>query len=102
MSELNYMSLILAENTTDFVVMGKRKENIEINESETAQEVALIVEESFELNEFRWSVITFENCAVKGLTYNEAFDWREKLHKQGLAGLCIVTDEAADRITSKN
>ncbi|MCU0238096.1 MAG: hypothetical protein MUC29_01530 [Pyrinomonadaceae bacterium] len=79
--------------------MSETKENQDFEETETAQEVAPTVEEeSKELKELRWSVITFENCAVKGLTYNEALNWREKLFNQGLSGLCIVTDEAAERV----
>lgn len=87
------------ENTTNFAVMEDSAEEEKFEETETAQEVAPAEEESKELRELRWSVITFENCAVKGLTYEEALNWREKLHNQGLSGLCIVTDEAAERIS---
>ena len=52
-----------------------------------------------ELLEPRWSVITFESCAVRGLNYDEASTWMKKLKTQGLSGLCIVTDEAAERIS---
>jgi hypothetical protein len=52
-----------------------------------------------ELLEPCWSVITFESCAVRGLNYDEALTWMKKLQTQGLSGLCIVTDEAADRIS---
>jgi hypothetical protein len=93
------MSPELLENVQNIVLMSETKENQDFEETETAQEVAPTVEEeSKELKELRWSVITFENCAVKGLTYNEALNWREKLFNQGLSGLCIVTDEAAERV----
>jgi hypothetical protein len=87
------------ENPQNFAVMEDSTEEEKFEETETAQEVAPAEEEeSKELRELRWSVITFENCAVKGLTYEEALNWREKLYNQGLAGLCIVTDEAAKRV----
>jgi hypothetical protein len=54
-----------------------------------------------ELNEPRWSVVSFESVAVHGLTYADAKNWLEKLQKQDIAGLCVVTDEAAARILEK-
>jgi hypothetical protein len=53
----------------------------------------------FELSEPRWSVVTFETCAAKNLTYDEAFQKMKELNEQNFSGLCIVTDEAAARIT---
>lgn len=55
-------------------------------------------EVSFELSEPRWSVVTFESCAAKNLTYEQAFKMMQELKEQNVSGLCIVTDEAADRI----
>jgi hypothetical protein len=52
-----------------------------------------------ELSEPRWSVVSFDAVAVSGLPYEEARNWLEKLGKQNIAGLCIVTDEAAARMT---
>ncbi len=68
---------------------------------ETPAEFNQIVSENTlsELLEPRWSVITFESCAVRGLNYDEATTWLGKLKNQGLSGLCIVTDEAAERIS---
>jgi hypothetical protein len=56
---------------------------------------------SSELGEPRWSVVSFESVAVHGLPYAEARNWLEKLQKQDIAGLCIVTDEAAARISGQ-
>jgi hypothetical protein len=56
---------------------------------------------SSELNEPCWSVVSFESVAVRGLTYADAKSWLEKLEKQNISGLCIVTDEAAARISEK-
>ena len=49
----------------------------------------------------QWSIVTFEGVAVRGLSYNEALKWMEKLRAQNISGLCIVTDEAAARISEK-
>jgi hypothetical protein len=75
-------------------------ENEEISE-ETTEEFEQIMPETVlsELLEPRWSVITFEGCAVRGLNYDDALNWMKKLKSQGLSGLCIVTDDAADRIS---
>jgi hypothetical protein len=78
--------------------------NVEENEEtseESVQEIEQLVPETVlsELLEPRWSVITFEGCAVCGLSYDEAANWMKKLKNQGLSGLCIVTDEAAERIS---
>lgn len=54
---------------------------------------------SYELNEPRWSVVTFEKCAARSLTYDEAFQVLERLRQEKEAGLCIVTDDAASRIS---
>jgi hypothetical protein len=51
-----------------------------------------------ELSEARWSVISFDRCEASGLTYQQAAEKREALEKQNIAGLCIVTDEAAARV----
>ena len=42
-----------------------------------------------------WSVISFDKCEGAGLTYAEAFAKLGALEDQGIAGLCIVTDNAA-------
>jgi hypothetical protein len=55
-----------------------------------------------ELNEPRWSVVTFERSVANNLTYDKAAQELEKLHAKKIAGLCIITDEAAERIESKS
>jgi hypothetical protein len=54
---------------------------------------------SSELGLSQWSIVTFEGVAVSGLYYEEALKWLERLDKQKISGLCIVTDEAAARIS---
>ncbi len=53
---------------------------------------------SFELSEPRWSVISFEECVAKNLTYARATEKLKQLEAKKVAGLCIVTNEAAARI----
>jgi len=48
----------------------------------------------------RWSVLSFEKCEAAGLTYSDAFRKMSELEKKGVAGLCVVTDEAAERLES--
>lgn len=53
-----------------------------------------------ELSAPRWSVVSFESVAVSSLSYDEAVKWMKKLGKQKVSGLCIITDEAAARISN--
>jgi hypothetical protein len=54
-----------------------------------------------ELNEPRWSVVSFEARAASNLTYEQAAEKLAELAAQKVAGLCIITDEAAARIDRK-
>jgi len=54
----------------------------------------------FGLDEPRWSVISFDKCEAVSLTYKQAADFMSLLDARGIAGLCIVTDEAAKRLRS--
>lgn len=51
-----------------------------------------------ELEEARWSVISFDRCEASGLDHESAANVLIELEKRGIAGLCIVTDEAAARL----
>lgn len=51
-----------------------------------------------ELDEPVWSVISFERCEASGLTHAQAVEKLVELECQNIAGLCIVTDDAAARI----
>ena len=53
-----------------------------------------------ELLEARWSVISFEKLEAAGLTYAGARQKMDELEKRRVAGVCIVTDEAAQRVGS--
>ena len=53
-----------------------------------------------ELDEPLWSVISFDRCEASGLAYAEAEQKVAELEEQNVPGLCIVTNEAADRVAT--
>ena len=53
---------------------------------------------SSELDQPRWSVVSFDRREASGLSYDQAFDLVSDLDGRGIAGLCIVTDDAARRL----
>jgi len=53
-----------------------------------------------ELEEARWSVISERGCEASALTYEEARRLVHRLGGEGRHGLCIITDEAASRMTT--
>lgn len=77
--------------------METEDEKDEVLENAASSETA---EETFssELNQPCWSVVTYKSVAVSHLTYDEANQWASDLEKQGISGLCIVTDAAANKI----
>ena len=82
----------------------KNEENKMSEENAAAQNVApadaVQNDERFpsELSETRWSVITYETVAASGLSYPEAADLAAKLKSERVSGICIITDDAAERI----
>lgn len=51
-----------------------------------------------ELERPMWAVVSFERIEVSRLTYAQAVFVMNELVTQGIAGLCILTDEAARRL----
>lgn len=51
-----------------------------------------------ELDSPRWAVISFDRVEARSQSYAEAFATMEALEAAGIAGLCVVADEAAARI----
>lgn len=51
-----------------------------------------------ELRERVWSVISFEKCEARDLTYAEAEQKLSELEAQDVSGLCIVTNEVAAQL----
>lgn len=64
-------------------------EFIESDEPETAP---------CEIEQPAWSVVSFDKVEAAGLTYAQAAQLIDELDNRGVAGLCIVTDEAASKI----
>ena len=54
--------------------------------------------EDCELDRACWSVISFGRIETKSLTYEQASERLSRLDADGIAGLCIVTDEASERL----
>ncbi len=85
------------------------KENSKLDEAANAQdENTFSIEKvdsskifSSELDFPCWSIATFEGVAARGLSYEKALKRIKRLNKKGISGLCIVTDEAAKRISKK-
>ncbi len=70
------------------------------NKLNNVQEItAPIIEDRLsELDTPVWSVISFEKRVGKNLTYSDARDLLDKLVVEKVSGLCIITDEAAEKI----
>lgn len=74
---------------------AKKKKTVSANENVSPQSPR-----ASEINERRWSVVSFEKLTAKNLTYAAAVEKLNQLHANKVSGLCIVTDEAAQRITN--
>jgi hypothetical protein len=53
-----------------------------------------------ELDLPQWSVVSFAQVEASNLTYTEATSLLAELESKKVAGLCIVTDEAASRVSN--
>jgi len=56
------------------------------------------IQETPELREARWSVISFDKCEARNLTYEKAEQKIAELEAQKFSGLCVVTDEVAAKM----
>lgn len=72
---------------------AKKKKTVSAADSVSAKDF------SGEIGEPRWSVVSFETIAARSLTYAEAAKKLKQLEAEKVSGLCIVTDEAAARIS---
>jgi uroporphyrinogen-III synthase len=55
-----------------------------------------------ELREQRWSVLSERGCETSGVNYDEAATLVRRLRAEKIHGLCIISDEAARRLTPHN
>ena len=58
------------------------------------------LEDVNDLDQPRWSLVSFERIEAGGLTYNQAVALMAELDNHGIPGLCIITDQAASRLKS--
>ncbi len=72
-----------------------QENEVSSEEESTSHENALS-----EINEPIWSVVNFEQVLEDGLTYDEAVQKMKEAMEQKISGLCIITDEAAQRLSS--
>lgn len=77
----------------------KRKKSEEI--SQVDENALSRAEIETELRQPLWSVVSFEQCAAKNLTYVEAEQKIAELEEQDVSGLCLVTDAVAERIAKR-
>lgn len=80
------------------VSVKMKAKKVENKRAKKAAEALADKNPSSELNEPRWSVVTFESCAASNLTYTEAAAKLKNLEAEKVSGLCIVTDEAAAKV----
>jgi len=57
-------------------------------------------EQQSELSQPHWAVVSFDRVEATGQTYAQALEKMRELDSNGIAGLCLVTDDAASRITA--
>ena len=81
---------------TDEAANAQNKELGSAKEQETSN-----TNSTSELREPRWSVVSFETRVAKNLSYEEAERKIAELESQKIAGLCLITDEAAERISKQ-
>lgn len=55
--------------------------------------------ENSELNEPLWAVVSFDQVEASHLNYDAATALMAELGQKGVSGLCIITVEAADRVS---
>lgn len=70
--------------------------------AEAMQDLVNAASERFgsELDAPRWSVISFERSEGNALTYRDALRLMDDLERKGVAGLCVVSDETAARVSA--
>ena len=80
---------------------NKKPKKATIGQEENSADAALDSKLPSELREPRWSVVSFENRVASNLSYEEASKKLKSLEAKKISGLCIITDEAAQRIAKK-
>lgn len=80
---------------------------MENEETENPGELAAVRENNADENPLSeldlpvWSVISFEKRVGKNLKYAQARELLEKFTGEKISGLCIITDEAAEKMSGE-
>ncbi len=53
-----------------------------------------------EIDQPAWSVVSFARVEARGLTYAQATKFIDELDANRVAGLCIITDQAATHVAN--
>ncbi len=94
----------IQEMRSGILHLNKRMENQASNNYRETREIEVESGSAFpmasdcELDDPRWSVISFTQVEAGGLTYKQAAALMSELDSYDAPGLCIVTDEVAERI----
>ena len=62
-------------------------------------ELRVVASQSSDLDEPTWSLVSFDRREAGGLTYAQAVHLMSELDALDVPGLCIVSDDAAARLT---
>ena len=73
-------------------------ETLAVDEPTIEMETILPTEVDCELDDPRWSVVSFDKLEAGGLNYKQAAELLSGLDAHGVSGLCIITNEAASRL----
>ena len=77
---------------------NKKKSNKEESKLDVQPESKSAENVPSELLQPLWSIISFESLLETSMTHEQAVIKMSELAKQDIAGLCIVTDDAAKRV----
>lgn len=64
-------------------------------------EELVVASQDCDLDDARWSLVSFDRREAGGLTYAQAVHLMSELDALDVPGLCIVSDEAAGRLGSR-
>ena len=82
-------------------MVTEKEENPKPEQTDPPESVPAGEELPNELRAALWSVVSFDKCEARGLTYPEAEQKISELEAAKVSGLCIVTDETAARISAQ-
>lgn len=90
------------------ILQMENEESENSDELQTIQEIAVpavatVADENLlsELDQQIWSVISFEKRVGKNLKYADAASMLKELVGEKISGLCIVTDDAAEKMSGE-